>query len=100
LITGLPFLGYLPFLKDDLSAFSQLSDTYGDILHLKFGSKDAVVLGSIEAVKKAFVDQSEMFSGRGDVCMMKGLWNDDKGNGVFQHRMTRQNFLGILLHFL
>ncbi|OQV21308.1 putative Cytochrome P450 18a1 [Hypsibius exemplaris] len=77
---GIPVLGYLPFLPKSMAGFSKLCDIYGPVVHMKLGAgNDAVFLGSLEAVKEAFVDNAEIFSGRGDVCFTRKLWNGDSG---------------------
>lgn len=55
---GLPFLGYLPFLKNDAHLqFTELSKKYGPIYQLKLGGTRVVVLTSAKHVREAFRQQ-------------------------------------------
>ena len=79
LFSGLPVLGYLPFLSGYLpEKLAKLSLTYGHVMTVQLGNKRAVVLGSLDALREAFIDQATVFSGRGDVLLLRHLWN---GNG-------------------
>ena len=45
----------------------QFSKTYGPVFTLYFGSQPIVVLHGYEAMKEAFIDHGEEFSGRGRI---------------------------------
>ena len=60
---GLPILGSLPFLKNDLHVyFKELADIYGPVLSLQLGAKLCVVLSSPEAAKEALKDHDIVFA--------------------------------------
>ncbi|KAI4372724.1 hypothetical protein MLD38_010923 [Melastoma candidum] len=62
---GLPVLGYLPFLGDNLqSKFSELADVYGPIYKLKLGRKVYVVVNSPVIAKEIVREQDSNFSHR------------------------------------
>ncbi|CAL1272926.1 unnamed protein product [Larinioides sclopetarius] len=51
---GLPIVGYLPFLSEDLHLdFSKLGKKYGDVFSVRLGSQNIVVLHGAEAIKEA-----------------------------------------------
>ncbi|GAU87445.1 hypothetical protein RvY_00281 [Ramazzottius varieornatus] len=89
---GLPFLGYLPFLGGYLpEKFARLSATHGDVMTVQLGKKQAVVLGSLDALRAAFVDQATVFSGRGDVFLLRELW--DGNGGILMSEGAKWNSL-------
>ncbi|KAK4796941.1 hypothetical protein SAY86_029267 [Trapa natans] len=62
---GLPFLGYLPFLRTDLHReFAKLSETYGPIYKLWLGNKLCVVITSPSLVKEITRDHDSVFANR------------------------------------
>ncbi|KAL7150144.1 hypothetical protein ABFS83_05G090000 [Erythranthe nasuta] len=62
---GLPILGYLPFLKNNLHhQFTQLSRKYGPIYRLWLGSKLYVVVSSPSLIKQIVRDQDSIFANR------------------------------------
>ncbi|KAK3434527.1 flavonoid 3'-monooxygenase CYP75B137 [Eucalyptus grandis] len=62
---GMPFLGYLPFLGNDLHRkFSELAKTYGPIYKLQLGSKLYVVINSPSVAREIVRDQDIMFANR------------------------------------
>lgn len=63
--TGLPILGYLPFLgKRPPETFNYLGKKYGSVYRLYLGSRLVIVLNDYNAIREAFVKQAEVFSGR------------------------------------
>lgn len=51
--SGVPLLGYLPFVRKPYHiAFKELSDCYGPIFRLRLGCKDVVVLNDIASVRE------------------------------------------------
>ncbi|GAB6027576.1 hypothetical protein CHUAL_001815 [Chamberlinius hualienensis] len=61
--TGLPFVGYLPFIqKNFYSVLCKLSEKYGPVYRIFLGNKLVVVLSDYRVIKQAF--RSEAFSGR------------------------------------
>ncbi|XP_069063350.1 cytochrome P450 2C5-like [Pleurodeles waltl] len=63
----LPFLGnvFQVDSKNPVQSIKKISQTYGPVFTMYFGSKPMLVLCGYEAVKKALVDQADDFSGRG-----------------------------------
>ncbi|XP_062207491.1 cytochrome P450 81Q32-like [Phragmites australis] len=58
-----PVLGHLPLLKKPLqTSLADLVARYGPVVHLRFASRDAVVIGSAEVAK-------ECFSGDRDIAL-------------------------------
>nr|XP_008173287.1 cytochrome P450 2G1-like [Chrysemys picta bellii] len=64
--TPLPLIGNFLQMKvgETLKSLEKLSEKYGPVFTVYFGSKPIVVLCGHEAVKEALVDQAEEFSGR------------------------------------
>nr|XP_015925057.2 uncharacterized protein LOC107452943 [Parasteatoda tepidariorum] len=53
--SGIPLLGYLPFLGDlPFKTFKQLSQKYGNVFGIYMGRSFAVILNDFESVKDAF----------------------------------------------
>ncbi|PRD29383.1 UNVERIFIED_CONTAM: Cyp18a1 [Trichonephila clavipes] len=53
--TGLPILGYLPFLSEDIHLdLIELGKKYGDVFSLPLGSQNFVILHGADAIKEAF----------------------------------------------
>ncbi|KAL0285460.1 UNVERIFIED_CONTAM: cytochrome [Sesamum angustifolium] len=62
---GLPVLGYLPFLGNNLvHKFGELADQYGPIYKLHLGNKLCVVINSPSLVKEVVRDQDSIFANR------------------------------------
>lgn len=62
---GLPILGYTPFLQPrPFEAFRRLAKQYGDVMWVKLGTEDLLVLTSYEAIREALVRQGDVFSAR------------------------------------
>ncbi|EOY22941.1 Cytochrome P450, family 706, subfamily A, polypeptide 6 [Theobroma cacao] len=62
---GLPVLGNLPFLQPDLHRyFSKLSQIYGPIIKLQFGSKICIVVSSASVAKEVLQDHDAIFANR------------------------------------
>ncbi|KAK4422788.1 cytochrome [Sesamum alatum] len=62
---GLPILGYLPFLGNNLlHQFADLAQQYGPIYKLYLGSKLCVVINSPTLVKEVVRDQDSIFADR------------------------------------
>lgn len=60
--TGLPLLGYLPFLKREAHlSFTELSKKYGPIYQLKLGNTRVVVITSAKYVREAFRQQVRVY---------------------------------------
>ncbi|XP_074264897.1 cytochrome P450 71AU50-like [Silene latifolia] len=63
--TGLPFVGYLPFLGSDLRwTFKDLADIYGPIFKVRLGTKEVVVITSPSLAKEVLRDKDVVFSNR------------------------------------
>ncbi|WVZ25743.1 hypothetical protein V8G54_004287 [Vigna mungo] len=63
--TGLPFLGYLPFLGTHPHLkFHKLAQLYGPIYKLTLGTKTVVVVSSPSLVKEIVRDQDTIFANR------------------------------------
>ncbi|KAG8382381.1 hypothetical protein BUALT_Bualt05G0071500 [Buddleja alternifolia] len=62
---GLPILGYLPFLGNDLlKQFTDLGHKYGPIYKLRLGNKLCVVISSPSLVKEVVRDKDAIFANR------------------------------------
>ncbi|XP_069500534.1 cytochrome P450 2G1-like [Ambystoma mexicanum] len=79
--TPFPFLGNLLQVrgKDTVQTIIKLSEKYGPVFTLHFGSRPVLVLCGHESVKEALVDQADDFSGRGDFPIFEMI---TKGYGV------------------
>nr|QST15076.1 CYP370C7 protein [Diaphanosoma celebensis] len=89
---NLPVVGYLPFLGQQIHhQMAKLSEKYGDIFGLNFGSYRVVMLNSLSAIRDAF--REEMFSGRPDFLFFRLLSDNNKGvvfsEGQTWHDMRR-----------
>ncbi|KAF6166957.1 hypothetical protein GIB67_030650 [Kingdonia uniflora] len=61
----LPLVGSLPYIDPELHTyFSKLTNIYGPIFKLKFGTKLCVVLGSPETAKEVLKDNDSIFANR------------------------------------
>ena len=62
---SLPLLGDLPWLgTQPHEGLMRLRARYGDVFRLKIGTLPVVVLSGLDTVKKALVEQAEVFAGR------------------------------------
>lgn len=61
------------------SFFLQLSKKYGPVFTIHLGPQKVVVLYGYEAVKEALIDQADNFSGRGNLPLLKKLF---EGTGM------------------
>ncbi|XP_066494481.1 cytochrome P450 2G1-like isoform X3 [Tiliqua scincoides] len=72
--TPLPILGNFLQLdrKNVIRSLMKMSEAYGPVFTVYLGSQRVVVLSGFQAVQEALVDQSEEFSGRGQLpCFSK-----------------------------
>ncbi|XP_053362025.1 cytochrome P450 2F2-like [Clarias gariepinus] len=88
-------------IKNPLKDFEKLAEKYGNVYSLSIGTKPAVVLNGLQAVREALVNKSSDFSGRPqtlvkDVHRGKGVIMADYGFQWKEHRrfalMTLRNF--------
>ncbi|KAK2841897.1 hypothetical protein Q5P01_012097 [Channa striata] len=89
-------------LENPLKDFEKLRKSYGDIYSLFLGSKPAVVISGVKAIKEALVTKASDFSGRpqdmfiNDATERKGVILADYGPTWKEHRrfalMTLRNF--------
>ncbi|XP_054929264.2 cytochrome P450 2J2-like [Dermacentor andersoni] len=60
--SGLPILGYLPFIKGPYHvAFKQLSEKYGPLVRLRLGFKDVVVLNDLPSIREALANPDVLY---------------------------------------
>ncbi|XP_015919907.1 cytochrome P450 2U1-like [Parasteatoda tepidariorum] len=53
--TGLPLVGYVPYLRSDVHLqFVELSKKYGEVFSLRLGSQDVIVLNGTSSIREAF----------------------------------------------
>ncbi|CAK6970127.1 cytochrome P450 2F2-like [Scomber scombrus] len=102
--TVLPFLGNVLSLslENPLSDFERLRKTYGNVYSLYIGSKPAVIINGLKAMKEAMVTKATEFAGRpqdlyvNDTTQRKGVILADYGPSWKEHRrfalMTLRNF--------
>ncbi|XP_047453415.1 cytochrome P450 2F2-like [Mugil cephalus] len=100
----LPILGSILHmsLENPLKDFERLMNTYGNIYSIYIGSKPAVVINGLKAIKEAIVIKAADFAGRpqdlfvNDVTQNKGVILADYGPSWREHRrfalMTLRNF--------
>ncbi|XP_017294468.1 cytochrome P450 2F2 [Kryptolebias marmoratus] len=100
----LPVLGNLRYLtsKNPLKDLEKLRQSYGDVYSLFLGSKPAVLISGLKAMKEAMVVKATDFAGRpqdlliGDLTQRKGVILVDYGSLWRDHRrfalMTLRNF--------
>ncbi|XP_055331313.1 cytochrome P450 2B15-like [Paramacrobiotus metropolitanus] len=64
---GLPLLGYGPYLgPSPQDALYDLRKQYGNIFSMYLGPNLTIVLNDYKAIKAAYIDQADIFSGRAD----------------------------------
>lgn len=73
LVTLFFFLYILPILFIILTVSLQLSDHYGNIFSLRLGNLNTVVVNTYSMVKKALVDQANIFTGRPTSDVLKKI---------------------------
>lgn len=96
--TGLPFLGYLPFLGNEIHlTLTELSERFGPIYQIFLGGIRVVVLNDAALVRQAF--KQTVFSGRPDTQLTRilqgyGIVNSDgalwKEQRAFLHSALRK----------
>ncbi|XP_066283975.1 cytochrome P450 2U1-like [Branchiostoma lanceolatum] len=75
-----PIVGHLPRLGQRSHVnLTEWSKKYGDIVAVRFGSEDVVVLNSYRAFKEAFVDRGAEFAGKASLPFAKMFSNNGKG---------------------
>ncbi|XP_074264898.1 cytochrome P450 71AU50-like isoform X1 [Silene latifolia] len=75
--TGLPFVGYLPFLGSDLRyTFKDLANIYGPIFKVRLGTKDGIVITSASLAKEVLRDKDVIFSNRDPTVAAKTAVSD------------------------
>uniref|UniRef100_A0A4X2KRS0 Cytochrome P450 n=1 Tax=Vombatus ursinus TaxID=29139 RepID=A0A4X2KRS0_VOMUR len=86
--TPLPFIGNILQLdlKNLAASFSQLSEKYGPIYTVYFGTQPVVVLHGYNMMKEALIDQGDRFLERGIVSLFEDVI---RGQGVVFSRGER-----------
>ncbi|XP_027034495.1 cytochrome P450 2D15-like [Tachysurus fulvidraco] len=89
-------------IKNPLKDFERFAERYGIVYSLYIGTRPAVFLNGLKAIKEALVTKSAVFSGRpgnllvSHVTEKKGVIMADYGHGWKEHRrfdlMTLRNF--------
>ncbi|KAK2816538.1 hypothetical protein Q7C36_022809 [Tachysurus vachellii] len=89
-------------INNPLKDFERFAERYGIVYSLYIGTRPAVVLNGLKAIKEALVTKSAVFSGRpgnllvSHVTEKKGVIMADYGHGWKEHRrfdlMTLRNF--------
>ncbi|XP_055333808.1 cytochrome P450 2C39-like isoform X2 [Paramacrobiotus metropolitanus] len=80
---GVPIFGYAPFVgKYPWIALTKLKEAYGQIVGLYLGSRFAVVLEDYDTVHTAFVDQGDVFAGRGENFVLEKMATGKDGRGI------------------
>ncbi|XP_078609742.1 cytochrome P450 2D3-like [Branchiostoma floridae x Branchiostoma japonicum] len=75
-----PLLGHLPALgPEPHRTLAAWTDCCGDVIGLRFGMSDVVVLNSLEAMREALVAQGDAFSSRPRMFMMDIFSDGGKG---------------------
>lgn len=60
--TGVPILGYLPFIRKPFHiAFKELSEQYGPIIRLRLGGKEVVVLNDLDSIQEGLTNPDVLF---------------------------------------
>lgn len=60
--TGVPILGYLPFIRKPYHiAFKELSEQYGPIIRVRLGFKDLVVLNDLASIRQGLTNPDILF---------------------------------------
>ncbi len=93
---GLPFVGYLPFLKrpDDIrSEMTDLSLKYGPCFSIRLGTELMVILSDHHLIKEAFC--CPVYDGR----PRNEFFNIIKGYGNMRLTVLKEDFFPIYLHF-
>ncbi|KAM4695599.1 cytochrome P450 2G1-like [Rhinophrynus dorsalis] len=77
--TPLPVIGNMLQIKKGelVKSLMQLSEKYGSVYTLYFGSRPVVILCGYQAVKEALIDQGEEFSGRGQLPSVDRVYQGD-----------------------
>lgn len=86
--SGLPVLGYLPFVRKSYHVtFKELSDHYGPIFRVRLGSKDVVVLNDVASVREGLNNEDVLY--RPEDFVFRYL--DTKGVGGLNGEMWQAN---------
>ncbi|XP_078697516.1 cytochrome P450 2C30-like [Branchiostoma floridae x Branchiostoma belcheri] len=77
---ALPIVGHLPWLgQKSHRNLTEWGKRYGDIIAVRFGSEDVVVLNSYRAFKEAYMDLSAEFAGRASLPLANMFSDNGKG---------------------
>ena len=70
-----PIFGALPYLFtiEPHLRFSEWAEKYGDVVHFKLGSKDVILLNSIETVREAFLKCGDTIAERPSLFITKTI---------------------------
>nr|QST15073.1 CYP370C4 protein [Diaphanosoma celebensis] len=95
---GLPIVDNLPFLRRPVfKHMSKLSEKYGDVLGLTFGSYRVVVLNSLSAIYDAY--KEDIFTGRPDFSFLL-LRTENKRGVIFSEGQNWQTIRHFTLRTL
>lgn len=79
--TGLPYLGYYPFLRSDFHVQLQdLEKKYGDVFCIRCTGQTFLYLGSVQALREAHVTKADCFTGRPTI--KHSVWKDALSGGI------------------
>uniref|UniRef100_T1JB88 Cytochrome P450 n=1 Tax=Strigamia maritima TaxID=126957 RepID=T1JB88_STRMM len=77
MLKGLPIVGFLPYVGEKPpETFAKLAQTLGPVFKVQMGALPCLVLNNFEAVKEAFIKQSEFYSGRPNEISFK-IYDDE-----------------------
>uniref|UniRef100_A0A914UTH3 unspecific monooxygenase n=1 Tax=Plectus sambesii TaxID=2011161 RepID=A0A914UTH3_9BILA len=90
---GLPVIGYLPFLGSEAHlTFAKLSQKYGDIFQVQFGTQKVVVLNSLDVIKEAHIKDAS-FAGRPSSASFETVLKSTTANLSFRTGDAQWKFL-------
>nr|AWM96409.1 cytochrome P450 2K1-like protein [Dugesia japonica] len=74
---GWPILGIIPKIKGPMQNYLlELSRKHGPIFRIRLGMRDVVILGNYQTIRKALVDDAQIFSGRWKMKLVSVVTHD------------------------
>nr|QFU80943.1 cyp307a1 [Eotetranychus kankitus] len=82
----LPIIGHLHLLAkfpdDPWKGFDAIRQQFGDVVSLKLGTCDTIMVSSLETIKEVLINKAKIFSGRPDFYRYHLIFGGDRENAL------------------
>lgn len=90
--TGLPIVGVLPFMSPEhpQKTITEWGKQYGSVYSMYVGQQLTVVLNDYEAIRAAFIEQADNFTGRPRNIIFEAFSRGGYGTSTYRTKISLQ----------